>query len=93
MVEHGDRLWVLSDTFGTPSKSPGAPLGGLANVGGRGHKVGLAAGDRDAHVFARVAPGPLPDDTGGWARAARPAPPGGSTCRHHDFRPVALRAR
>ena len=67
VLEHGDRLWVLPDTFGTPPELPVALLAELANVVRRGHKVGLAAGDHDAYVLARDALVLLLDGTGGRA--------------------------
>ena len=67
VLEHGDRLWVLPDTFGAPPELPVALLAELADVVRRGHKVGLAAGDHGAYVLARDAPGLLLDDTGGRA--------------------------
>lgn len=67
VLERGDRLWVLPDTFGTPPGLPVALLAELADVVRRGHKVGLAAADRKAYVLARDALVLLLDDRGGQA--------------------------
>ncbi|MBV9750437.1 MAG: hypothetical protein JO157_16650 [Acetobacteraceae bacterium] len=67
MLEAGDRLWLLPDSFGTPPVLPVLLLTNLAHVVRRGHKVGLAASDEDAYVLARDALMLLLDDSGGRA--------------------------
>jgi hypothetical protein len=65
VLEHGDRLWLLPDSFGTPPELPIPLLLELAAVVRRGRKVGLAG--RDAHTYAqaRDALMLLLDDSGG----------------------------
>lgn len=65
VLERGDRLWVLPDTFGTPPELPMPLLAELADAVRRGRKVGLAAGDHGVYVLARDALVLLLDDTGG----------------------------
>jgi len=67
LLEAGDRLWLLPDTFGTPPELPMALLTTLANVVRQGGKVGLAAGNQDAYVLVRDALVLLLDDSGGHA--------------------------
>ena len=67
VLETGDRLWLLPDTFGTPPELPMPLLAELAEVVRGGRKVGLAGRDPDAYVLARDALMLLLDDSGGRA--------------------------
>ena len=67
VLEAGDRLCVLPDTFGTPPRLPVALLAELAHVVRRGRKVGLAASSRDTYALARDALMLLLDDSDGRA--------------------------
>jgi hypothetical protein len=67
VLEAGDRLWLLPDTFGNPSELPVPLLAELAAVVRRGRKVGLAATSQDAYLLARDALMLLLDDSGGRA--------------------------
>ncbi len=67
MLETGDRLWLLPDTFGTPPELPMALLAELANVVRQGGKVGLAAGNQEPYALVRDALVLLLDDSGGHA--------------------------
>ena len=67
VLEAGDRLWLLPDTFGTPPELPMPLLAELANVARCGGKIGLAASNRDAYALARDALMLLLDDRGGHA--------------------------
>ena len=67
MLEAGDRLWLLPDSFGTPPELPMLLLTELARVVRQGRKVGLAASNEDAYVLARDALMLLLDDSGGLA--------------------------
>ena len=65
VLEAGDRLWLLPDTFGTPPELPMRLLVELAEAVRRGRKVGLAGRDPDAYAQARDALMLLLDDSGG----------------------------
>ena len=65
MLEAGDRLWLLPDSFGTPPELPMRLLLELADAVRRGRKVGLAGRDTDAYAQARDALMLLLDDSGG----------------------------
>jgi len=67
LLETGDRLWLLPDTFGTPPKLPMPLLTSLANVVRQGGKVGLAAGNQEPYALVRDALVLLLDDSGGHA--------------------------
>jgi hypothetical protein len=67
VLEAGDRLWLLPDSFGTPPELPVPLLAELANVVRRGCKVGLAGSNEGAYVLARNALMLLLDDSGGRA--------------------------
>lgn len=67
MLEHGDRLWVLPDTFSVPPELLMPLLAELAEVVRRGRKVGLAGRDLGTYTLARNALVLLLDDTGGQA--------------------------
>jgi hypothetical protein len=67
LLEAGDRLWLLPDTFGTPPELPMALLTTLANVVRQGGKVGLAAGNHELYALVRDALVLLLDDSGGHA--------------------------
>lgn len=67
VLQAGDRLWLLPDTFGAPPELPVLLLTELAHVVRRGCKVGLAASNRDAYVLVRDALVLLLDDSGGNA--------------------------
>ena len=67
VLEAGDWLWVLPDSFGTPPVLPTLLLTDLAHVIRRGRKVSLAASSADAYVLARDALMLLLDDSGGRA--------------------------
>lgn len=67
VLEHGDRLWLLPDSFGTPPELPVPLLAELAEAVRRGRKVGLAGSSHDAYVLVRDALVLLLDDTGGQA--------------------------
>ena len=67
VLEAGDRLWLLPDTFGTPPELPVPLLAELAEVVRGGHKVGLAAANRDTYELARNALVLLLDESGGRA--------------------------
>ncbi len=64
VLEAGDRLWLLPDSFGA---LPVPLLAELANVVQCGRKVGLAASSHDAYVLVRDALMLLLDDSGGRA--------------------------
>lgn len=55
VLEAGDRLWVLPDSFGKPPALPMPLLAELADVVQRGHKVGLAASNEEAYLLVREA--------------------------------------
>jgi hypothetical protein len=63
MLETGDRLWLLPDTFGTPPEL----LTTLANVVRQGGRVALAAGSQEPYALVRDALVLLLDDSGGHA--------------------------
>ena len=65
VLEAGDRLWLLPDSFGRPPELPVPLLTALAHVVRRGRKVGLAASNHAAYVLVRDALMLLPDDSGG----------------------------
>ena len=67
VLEAGDRLWVLPDSFGAPPELPMALLAELATIVRCGCKLGLAARDQDAYALARDALMLLLDDSGGRA--------------------------
>jgi hypothetical protein len=67
LLSKGDRLWVLPDTLGEPPELPIGVLTALANVVRRGHRVGLAANNRDVYVLVRSTLTLLLDDSGGRA--------------------------
>ena len=67
MLEAGDRLWLLPDSFGTLPELPMMLLADLATVVRRGRKVGLAGSNEAAYVLMRDALMLLLDDSGGWA--------------------------
>lgn len=67
VLEEGDRLWVLPDTFGSPPELPMPLLAEMADVVRRGNKVGLAGSNYEAYVLARDALVLLLDDSGGEA--------------------------
>lgn len=67
VLEVGDRLWLLPDTFGAPPELPMPLLAELAEVVRGGRKVGLVGRDPDAYVLARDALMLLLDDSGGRA--------------------------
>ncbi len=54
VLEAGDRLWLLPDSFGTPPVLPVLLLTDLAHVVRCGSKVGLAGSNEDAYVLART---------------------------------------
>jgi len=62
VLEAGDRLWLLPDTFDNPPELPMPLLTTLANVVRRGGKVGLAAGNPEPYALVL-----LLDDSGGHA--------------------------
>ena len=55
VLERGDRLWLLPDTFGAPPDLPVPLLAELADVVRRGNTVGLAGSNYDTYVIARDA--------------------------------------
>ena len=65
VLEAGDRLWLLPDTFGTPPVLPVLLFTDLAHVVRCGRKVGLAASSRDAYTLVRAALMLLLDNSGG----------------------------
>jgi len=67
VLERGDRLWLLPDTFGVPPELPVPLLAELADVVRRGNMVGLAGSNYDAYALARDALVLLLDETGGQA--------------------------
>ena len=67
VLEAGDRLWLLPDSFGTPPVLPMLLLTDLAHLVRCGRKVGLAGSNEDAYVLARDALMLLLDDSGGRA--------------------------
>ena len=67
VLEKGDRLWLLPESFGTPPVLPTLLLTDLADLVRRGGKVGLAAQERAAYEQARDALMLLLDDSGGRA--------------------------
>ena len=67
VMEHGDRLWLLPDSFGSPPELPISLLAELATVVRAGRKLGLAGRDHTTYVLARDALMLLLNDTGGQA--------------------------
>jgi len=67
VLESGDRLWLLPDSFGTPPELPMALLTTLANVIRRGNSVALAARNPEVYALVRDALVLLLDDSGGYA--------------------------
>ena len=55
VLERGDRLWLLPDTFGAPPELPVPLLAELADVVRRGNTVGLAGSNYDAYALVRDA--------------------------------------
>jgi hypothetical protein len=67
VLERGDKLWLLPESFGTPLDLPAELLADLADVIRRGGQVGLAAQERAPYEQARDALMLLLDDSGGRA--------------------------
>ena len=67
VLERGDRLWLLPDTFGAPPELPVPLLAELADVVRRGNTVGLAGSNYDAYALVRDALVLLLDEAGGQA--------------------------
>ena len=67
VLERGDRLWLLPDTFGAPPELPVPLLAELADVVRRGNTVGLAGSNYDAFALVRDGLVLLLDETGGQA--------------------------
>ena len=65
VMEHGDRLWLLPDSFGSPPELPIGLLTELAAVVRAGRKLGLAGHDHTTYVLARDALMLLLNDAGG----------------------------
>ena len=67
VLERSDRLWLLPDTFGTPSGLPVPLLAERADVVRRGNTVGLAGSNYGAYALVRDAHVLLLDEAGGQA--------------------------
>jgi hypothetical protein len=67
VLERGDRLWLLPDTFGAPPELPMPLLAELADVVRRGNTVGLAGSTYDAYALVRDALVLLLDEAWGQA--------------------------
>ena len=67
VLEAGDRLWLLPDSFGTSPELPMPLLAELAEVVRGGRKVGLAGRDPNVYAPVRDALMLLLDDSGGRA--------------------------
>jgi hypothetical protein len=66
-LKEGDRFWLLPDTFGEPPVLPVLLLTDLVALARAGHRIGLAAREREAYEQARDALVLLLDDSGGRA--------------------------